>query len=279
MKFSADRHFTYIMARTDEHKQQLQSYYKLTEDDLEEITKEWSTDLLVAVDPTEMSDVDSPEAMPDTPGPRKTKKDVEVQDIHNTSMKTASLSLAKGGDEEELGGTEVEESKGKVTPPRDEADPSKKRKTTPPRPSSRKKTKATQTTLKTTLTPDDFDFLIAAMNDVSLELVEKQEELFCWITSEFREVQQTLQSSQAVPTAPIPMEISETGDEPTQLRQIVEKVEARLRQDQEDIAKATQALAQAQSAHEEQRRKAAQEQLDLQAKWEEEKAQLQQSKD
>jgi hypothetical protein len=29
--------------------------------------------------------------------------------------------------------------------------------------------------LKTTLTLDDFDFLIAALNDVSLELAEKQE--------------------------------------------------------------------------------------------------------
>jgi hypothetical protein len=49
----------------------------------------------------------------------------------------------KGGDEEELGGTEFEQSKVEVTPPRDEVDPSKKRKTTPLRPSSRKKTKAT----------------------------------------------------------------------------------------------------------------------------------------
>lgn len=40
MKFSADRHFIYITARSNEHKQQLQSYYKLTEEDLEEITKE-----------------------------------------------------------------------------------------------------------------------------------------------------------------------------------------------------------------------------------------------
>jgi hypothetical protein len=47
-----------------------------------------------------MSNVDSPEAMPDTPGLHKTKKDVEVQDIHNTSTKTASLSPAKGGDDE-----------------------------------------------------------------------------------------------------------------------------------------------------------------------------------
>jgi hypothetical protein len=51
MKFSTDRHFIYITVHADEHKQQLQSYYKLTEDDLEEITKEWSADLLVPVDP------------------------------------------------------------------------------------------------------------------------------------------------------------------------------------------------------------------------------------
>jgi hypothetical protein len=218
MKFNADRHFTYITARADEHKQQLQSYYKLTEDDLEEITKEWSADLLVAADPAEMSDVDSPEAMPDTPGPRKTKKDVEVQDIHNTSTKTASLSPAKGGDDEELGGTEVEQNKGEVTPPRDEEDPSKKRKITPPNPSSRKKAKATRTMLKTTLTPDDFDFLIAALNDVSLELAEKQEakqeELFRRITGELKEVQQALRSSQAVSTVPLTMEIPGTAMSP-----------------------------------------------------------------
>jgi len=119
----------------------------MTEDDLEEITKEWSVDLLVAVEPTEMSDVDSLVAMPNTPGLRKTKKGVEVQDIHSTSTKTASLSPAKGGDDEELGGTKVEQSKGKVTHPRDEEDPSKKRKITPPKPSSKNKTKATHTTL------------------------------------------------------------------------------------------------------------------------------------
>jgi hypothetical protein len=160
IKFSVDHHFTYITVHADEHKQQLQSYYKLTEEDLEQITKEWSADLLVAADPAEMSDVDSPEAMPDTPGPRKTKKDDEVQDVHSTSMKTTSISPAQGGDGEELGGTEVEQNKGEVTPPREEEDPSKKRKITPPNPSSRKKTKATRTTFKTTLTPDDFDFLI-----------------------------------------------------------------------------------------------------------------------
>jgi hypothetical protein len=51
-----------------------------------------------------MSDVDSPEAMSDTPGPRKTKKDDEVQDVPSTSTKTTSISPAQGGDGEELGG-------------------------------------------------------------------------------------------------------------------------------------------------------------------------------
>jgi hypothetical protein len=62
IKFSADRHFIYLTPRTDELQEQLQSYYKMTEEDLEEITKEWSTDLLVSVDPAEISDTDNPEA-------------------------------------------------------------------------------------------------------------------------------------------------------------------------------------------------------------------------
>jgi hypothetical protein len=50
----------------------------LTKEDLEQITKEWLANLLVPVDPAKMSNVDSREAMPDTPGLHKTKKDVEV---------------------------------------------------------------------------------------------------------------------------------------------------------------------------------------------------------
>jgi hypothetical protein len=73
--------------------------------------------------------------------------------------------------------------------------------------------------LETTLTSDDFNFLIAALNDVSLELTKnqeaKQEELFHWIMGELKEVQQALQSSQVVPMAPLTMEISGTCDEPT----------------------------------------------------------------
>jgi hypothetical protein len=48
---------------------------------LEDITKEWSIDLLVAADPTDMSDKESHEAMLDTPGPSRTKKYDEVEDV------------------------------------------------------------------------------------------------------------------------------------------------------------------------------------------------------
>jgi hypothetical protein len=59
---------------------------------LEEITKDWSTDLLIPADPVEMSDIDSPETAHDTPGPSKTKKTEEAQDVSSTSVKTASIS-------------------------------------------------------------------------------------------------------------------------------------------------------------------------------------------
>ena len=42
-KLRADWHFIYITALSDESKEELQSYYKLTEEDMEEITKEWPT--------------------------------------------------------------------------------------------------------------------------------------------------------------------------------------------------------------------------------------------
>jgi hypothetical protein len=35
----------------------------MKEEDLEEITKEWSTNLLLSANPTKMSNIDSPEAV------------------------------------------------------------------------------------------------------------------------------------------------------------------------------------------------------------------------
>jgi hypothetical protein len=82
----------------------LQSYYKLTEEDLEEITKEWSTNLFIPTNPVELSIVDILEAAPDTPGPSKTKKPKEVHDVDNTSLRTVSISPDEGGGGEEIEG-------------------------------------------------------------------------------------------------------------------------------------------------------------------------------
>jgi hypothetical protein len=134
IKFSADCHFIYLTACADENKEQLQSYYKLTEEDLEEITKEWSTDLLIPADPTEVSDIDSPEATQNTPGPSKTKKtkqtkkDEDIQDVDNRSVRTTSITPEQGGNGEDL--EEVEQRPG------DEVEIIKKRKGSPPEPSS-----------------------------------------------------------------------------------------------------------------------------------------------
>jgi hypothetical protein len=49
VKFLADRHFIYIIVRGDEHKEELQSYYKLTNEDMEEISKEWLIEFLIPI--------------------------------------------------------------------------------------------------------------------------------------------------------------------------------------------------------------------------------------
>jgi hypothetical protein len=49
VKFHTDRHFIYITAHRDEHKEEIQSYYKLTEEDMEEITNEWPAKFLIPI--------------------------------------------------------------------------------------------------------------------------------------------------------------------------------------------------------------------------------------
>jgi hypothetical protein len=133
-------------------------------------------DLLIPADPVEISDVDSPKVAPDTPRPSKIKNTEEVHDLDSASVKTASISVEQGEDGGDIDGAEVEQKKGEVTPPRDEEYPSKKRKVSLPKPSSQKKVKETMTKMQTILTSDDFDFIIVAMNDASLEIAKKQED-------------------------------------------------------------------------------------------------------
>jgi hypothetical protein len=69
------------------------------------------------------------------------------------------------------------------------------------------------------------------------------------------------------------------GDEPAQLHRLADTVEAHLRRAQEETEQATQALKQVQGVLVEQRRAAEQENISLQAKFDEEKAQIQQGKE
>jgi hypothetical protein len=125
--------------------------------------------------------------------PSKMEKTEEVQYLNNASGKTTSVSPDQGGDDEEINGKGAEQKPGKVTPPRDETDPLKKRKVSPLKPSSQKKSKSIMTKMKTVLTTYDFEFIIIALNDASLEIVEKQEakkeEMYDRIEVELRGVQ------------------------------------------------------------------------------------------
>jgi hypothetical protein len=95
------------------------------------------------------------------------QEDQRSKDLSSASVKTASVTPKKEGDGEEL--EEVEQK------PRDEVELLKKRKGSPQKPSSRKKSKAPMTKLQTTLTPNNFKFIIATLNDAAMEIVEKKE--------------------------------------------------------------------------------------------------------
>jgi hypothetical protein len=76
----------------DERKEDLKSYYKLTKEYMEEITKEWPTEFLVPVGDEKIFDPDligSPlVTTAEWDGPsnaKKRKKKKEFQDINNTS--------------------------------------------------------------------------------------------------------------------------------------------------------------------------------------------------
>jgi hypothetical protein len=55
-KFHADQHFIYITMHRDESKEELQLYYKMNDEDMEEISKEWPTKLLVPVEDEKLFD-------------------------------------------------------------------------------------------------------------------------------------------------------------------------------------------------------------------------------
>jgi hypothetical protein len=116
------------------------------------------------------------------------------------------------------------------------------------KPTSRKKSKDSNAKLQTVLMLDDFHFIIAVVLDASEDLLQrneaKQETMYEIIEAELRGVQHALHSSHTVPTAPPPSTKTKLGDEPTQIRKIVDATEAHLRHAQEEIEQATMALKQ-----------------------------------
>jgi hypothetical protein len=94
------------------------------------------------------------------------------------------------------------------------------------------------------LTIDDFNFIITAVVDALQEILQKheakQEEMYDRIEVELIGVQQALQSSHAVSTAPPPLEEPELGDEPAQLHRLANVRKSHLRRAQverdQDIA-------------------------------------------
>jgi hypothetical protein len=106
MKFLADRHFRYITACIDENKEEVHSYYKLTEEDLEEITKEWLVEFLIPVskeelfDPTLIGRLVVTHEEYNAPNNSRRKKNKYVQELSSALEEIASYSPGKGGGDE-----------------------------------------------------------------------------------------------------------------------------------------------------------------------------------
>jgi hypothetical protein len=154
MNFGADRNFIYITACVDENKEDLRSYYNLTEEDLDEITKEWPSMFLILVAKEELSNpnligslvVTCEEYNAPNNSIRKNKED--VRELSSASQENPSDSPGGGGgdevdkeEKEEKEGEEYKQEQGEVTPPQnplDDIDPLKKRKVSPMKPTSQK---------------------------------------------------------------------------------------------------------------------------------------------
>jgi hypothetical protein len=161
--FFVDAHFIYINTRRDESKEELQSYYKLTDDDMEHITKEWSEEFLVPIFDAELSDtntIGSPlvtqvEHVKQSSGTKKKKKKEEIQDIETDEEENASEEngfgfLGGGGDQEdEQGGGDEGEKQGEGEATKPQYPPTEtitlqKRKVSPKKPSAIKKMRASK---------------------------------------------------------------------------------------------------------------------------------------
>jgi hypothetical protein len=231
----------------------LHSYYKIVDEGMEQIIKEWPKAFLVPVVDAELSDTDtigSPmitrvEHVGQPSGTKKQrerKKKVEVQDIESDEEEThgdngfgsprgGENEAGQGGGEDEAEGREggdeeaEEQGGGEATPPEDPPVVTvtlQKRKVTTKKPSARKKTCTNKPQLEATLTNDDISLVRGAMEDASEDMLrryeEKQVELYEKIQRELKEVQQVVRLVRSVPIAPYAPSLSQLADledEPT----------------------------------------------------------------
>jgi hypothetical protein len=201
------------------------------------------------------------------------------------SEETASNSPGGGGDDEvdkeEKKGEEDKKKEGEVTPPRDpivESETSKKIKAFPMRPTSRKKSKATKPQMKTVLMMDGIDFIIVIVLDTSEDILQrneaKQETMYEIIESELKGVQKALHSRHVVSTMPPSSEGTELGEEPSQLRQIVDVTKSHVRRVHEEKELATESFKKEKEEEREQCQVAQQEKYDIQARFAEDRAHI-----
>jgi hypothetical protein len=105
-KFCTNSYFIYITAHGDEHKEDIESYYKLIEEDIEEITKEWPTEFLVPVKQTKLYDPDLIKILVvtreeyDAPSSSRKKNKEEVQELSSESKENTPDSPEGGGGDE-----------------------------------------------------------------------------------------------------------------------------------------------------------------------------------
>jgi hypothetical protein len=95
------------------------------------------------------------------------KKIEEVEDVDSHFVRTNSITPDEESNDEDLEEVEQQlEEKVKVL---------KKRKGSPSKSPSKKKSKVTMTKMKTTLNPDDFNFLLVTLNEAIEEITKNQE--------------------------------------------------------------------------------------------------------
>jgi hypothetical protein len=223
----------------------LQGYYKLIDNGMEHITKEWLEDFLVLVDDAKLSDPDiigipliTRVEHAGKSSVKKKKKKEEVQNIEIDEEDSASEGnrsiLPGGGDDTngKGGGDEGEnQGEGEATPPKTPPiETPQKRKISLHKPSARKKTRASKPKMEATLTEDDISLVHGAMKDSLEDILQrygaKKKELYEWVNKELKKIQQAIHSVSAVPTMPSSSKVAKLGDDPTQLRILADATKA-----------------------------------------------------